>query len=202
MRSFWLAVLLLSAAQPAIAHSFVGGAGYYDQFTEGAAVILSYPAIFIPLGALALLVSLWDRDGLPRILPTFFASQIVGIFVANFFGELAILFLMTVGVITAALVALQTKLPNTTVFLMTALIGSGALCAALEGHALFELPPFIYVGLFFACSLVVMVCAGLAKVILDKFTFGWARTGLRVVSSWIGAILVFMMAFEISVLVG
>jgi hypothetical protein len=202
MRSVWVAVALLSSVKMATAHTFVGGAGYYDQFTDGVTVIVIYPAILLPLIALGLFLSLWDHDGLPRALPFFFISQLIGICAAMFVGEFVLLFLMAVGMITAGLGALYTNLSKTWAYLVAGLTGCSVLLVALEGHSLFELPIFTYLGLLFGSSLVVMVSAGLARLTLDTFNFSWVRVGLRVMCSWVGAILVFMIAFELSLVTG
>jgi hypothetical protein len=68
---------------------------------------------------------------------------------------------------------------------------------AFEGHGLFELPVFTHLGL----------CSGrtsprrwrrVSSPRLVRVEAGWMRIGWRVVASWIGAILMLTLAFEVT----
>lgn len=198
MRRALVVIAPFVLAGPANAHAFTAGADSYAQFIEGASVILIYPAILLPILALGLLLSLWDPDGLPRTWPVFLAGQALGIFAAVAVGPEALVGFIALGVVTAALAALVSAVPRLAAFGFAGLTGCGALAMALEGHGMFELSVFTHLGLFFGTNLAVALGAGLARLVLDRFEAGWVRIGVRVAASWIGAILLLTLAFELS----
>ncbi len=194
-----LAVLApLGFAGPADAHAFSAGADSYAQFVEGASVILIYPAILLPILVLGLLLSLWDVDGLPKAWPIFLGGQFVGLFAAPLVGPGALSAFIGLGVATAALAALLSAIPRGVAFGLAGLTGMGALAMALEGHGLFELPTFTHLGLLFGTNLAAALAASLAGLVLVRFQADWVRIGVRVAASWIGAILLLTLAFELS----
>jgi len=174
------------------------GADSYEQFIEGASVILTYPAILLPVLALGLLLSLWHPEGLPSVWPIFLAGQVLGIFAAVAIGPEALVAFIGLGVGTAALAALVSPVPRVAAYGLAGLTGCGALSVALEGHGLFELPVFTHLGLLFGTNLAVAMGAGLARLVLVRFDAGWVRIGVRVAASWIGAILLLVLAFALS----
>jgi hypothetical protein len=91
--TLWLGV----CAGPVHAHAFDAGADAYGQFVEGAAVMLIYPGILLPLLALGLLLSLWREDGLPTVWPVFLAAQVAGVFAAALAGPVVALVFMGLG---------------------------------------------------------------------------------------------------------
>jgi hypothetical protein len=80
------------------------------------------------------------------------------------------------------------------------LVGMGALAmmTAFEGHGLFELPVFTHLGLLFGANLATALAAGVSNLMPRRVEAGWMRIGWRVAASWIGAILMLTLAFEMS----
>jgi hypothetical protein len=69
----------------------------------------------------------------------------------------------------------------------------------VRGHGLFELPVFTHLGLLFGANLATALAAGLSSnLAMTRVRAGWMRIGWRVAASWIGAILVLMLAFELT----
>ncbi len=198
MRPALVALVSLTLAGPANAHAFTAGADLYAQFVEGASVILIYPAILLPILALGILVSLWDTEGLPRAWPLFLSGQIVGVFLAALVGPGMLTAFIGLGLVTATLAALAPAVPRWAVFGLAGLTGIGALATALEGHGLFEQSAFTHLGLLFGTNLAVALSAGLARLVLVAFEAAWVWIGVRVASSWIGAILLLTLAFELA----
>lgn len=180
------------------AHAFDAGADAYGQFVEGAAVMLIYPGILLPLLALGVLLSLWREDGLPTVWPVFLAGQVTGVFAAALAGPGVALVFMGLGIVTAALAALWPGVPTALALGLAALSGVLAMTTAFEGHGLFELPVFTHLGLLFGANLATALAAGLSTLALTRIEAGWMRIGWRVVASWIGAILMLTLAFEIT----
>lgn len=198
MRRFPLAGLATLAAGPASAHAFDAGADAYGQFVEGAAVVLTFPSILLPLLALGLLLSLWDENGLPRVWPVFLFGQGVGVLLAAVSGPGVGLFVLGLGIVTATLAALLPRIPKVLAILLAGLGGVGALAASLEGHGLFELPVFTHLGLLFGANLATALAAGLCRLALQRIDAHWMRIGWRVAASWIGAILLLTLAFDLT----
>lgn len=198
MRRSLLTLWLGVCAGPVHAHAFDAGADAYGQFVEGAAVILIYPGILLPLLALGLLLSLWREDGLPTVWPVFLAAQVAGVFAASLAGPVVALVFMGLGIVTAALAALWPAVPKALALGLAALAGVFAMMTAFEGHGLFELPVFTHLGLFFGANLATALAAGVSNLALVRIEAGWMRIGWRVVASWIGAILMLTLAFEVT----
>ncbi|NKX44937.1 hypothetical protein [Roseicyclus persicicus] len=196
-RGLALVAAAACAAGRAEAHAFQGGAGAYEQVIEGAAVILGYPGLLLPLLALGIAVSLWDSEGLPRVWPGALAGQVAGILAAPLAGVWIAPAVMALGVGVAALAALWPDSRRDVIAALAVATGLGVMMSALEGHGLFELPLFIHLGLVFAANLVLAAGAGAAALTLERVAAPWMRIGWRVVASWIGAILLLVLAFTL-----
>lgn len=198
MRLNALSVALAVLAGPAHAHAFDAGADAYGQFVEGAAVMLTFPGIVLPLLALGVLLSLWREDGLPKVWPLFLAAQVAGVFGAALVGPVVALIFMGLGIVIAAMAALAPSVPQPLAYAFAGLAGGLAMLTAFEGHGLFELPVFTHLGLLFGANLATALAAGIAKLALTRVEAGWMRIGWRVAASWIGAILMLTLAFEVA----
>jgi hypothetical protein len=186
------------SAGPVHAHAFDAGADAYGQFVEGAAVMLTFPGIVLPLLALGLLLSLWREDGLPTVWPVFLAAQVVGIAAASVVGAVVALILMGLGILVAAMAALLPAVRPPLAYGAAGLIGIFAMMTAFEGHGLFELPVFTHLGILFGANLATALAAGVSNLAMTRVAAGWMRIGWRVAASWIGAILMLVLAFELS----
>jgi hypothetical protein len=105
---------------------------------------------------------------------------------------------MGLGVVTAALAALWPAVPKALALGLAGLAGVVAMMTAFEGHGLFELPVFTHLGLLFGANLATALAAGVFNLALVRVEAGWMRIGWRVVASWIGAILMLTLAFEVT----
>ncbi|MBY6201639.1 hypothetical protein KUV65_09720 [Maritalea mobilis] len=198
MKRIGIAATALIGAGPAAAHSFDTGADAYNQVVEGTGVVLTDPGLLIPILALGILLSLWDAEGLPRAWPFYLLGQIAGVIVASVVGPWITTVFIALGIVIAALAALLPRPTKTLAIGLAALTGVGALAVGLEGHGLFELSVFIHLGLILGVNIAVALPAGAARVALDKVAAPWMRIGWRVAASWLGAILVLYLAFEMT----
>jgi len=184
-------------ATRADAHAFEAGADYYEQFVEGAGVVLTYPELLLPVLALGVLLTLWDMDGLPKVWPVYIAGLIGGIFLGAVVGVAIATVLLTVGVVIAALAAVLQRHTQAEAFGLAGLTGLLVMAGSLEGHGLFELGLFIHLGLFFGANVALAVPAGLTRLAFMQSDAAWIRIGARVAASWIGAVLVLILAFTL-----
>ena len=189
--------MLAAVPSGAAAHSFESGADLYAQFVEGAGVVVTYPAVFLPLLALGLLLTLWQPEGMVRAWPWFLGGQVAGIFVAPFVGEWILPVMMGAGVVVASLAALLPRPMPAVTLPAAALLGVLTLSIGLEGHALFELPVLIHLGLIFGANAAVALAAGISRLALDRVEAEWMRISVRVAASWIAAMLMLILAFTL-----
>ncbi|MEX3017850.1 hypothetical protein [Gymnodinialimonas hymeniacidonis] len=194
---YLLPLAFAAAPTSAAAHSFESGADLYAQFVEGAGVIATYPAVFLPLLALGLFLTLWQSEGMVAAWPYFLAGQIAGIAVAPLVGEWILPVMMSAGIIVGALAALlpQPNRPLSLIFAAT--LGTLTLALGLEGHRFFELPVLIHLGLLFGANAAVALAAGIARLALEKVPAEWMRITVRVAASWIAAMLMLILAFTL-----
>ncbi|MBF9043218.1 hypothetical protein HKCCE4037_07765 [Rhodobacterales bacterium HKCCE4037] len=192
-----LPLVLAAAPSGAAAHSFESGADLYAQFVEGAGVVGTYPAVFLPLLALGLLLTLWQPEGMVRAWPWFLGGQVAGIFVAPFVGEWILPVMMGAGIVVGALAALLPRPMPAVTLPAAALLGVLTLSIGLEGHALFELPVLIHLGLIFGANAAVALAAGISRLALDRVEAEWMRISVRVAASWIAAMLMLILAFTL-----
>jgi hypothetical protein len=191
------AIVAIAMATPASAHSFMPEGGFYDRFIEGTLVVFYYPSTLLPLVALGLLASLWHVEGFTRAWPALILGQIVGVFVASVVGPWVVPALMAAGALTAMLAALLHTHSGIVVRFAALLVGVLAIAATLEGHALFEQPVAIYIGILFAANLAVAIPAALTLEVLARYSRAWVRILWRVVASWIAAILILYFAVTV-----
>lgn len=178
------------------AHAFQAGSGIYDQFVEGTAVALSAPEIVLCLLPLGLFVGTWKRDGMVVIWPYLLAGQAAGLFLAVAAPPTAPAYALGLGAVTATLAALRPGPPVPAPQIFAVLTGLLASIASFEGHGLFELPAGIHAGLLFGANLAVAAMAGLAAATLERWPFHWLRIGWRVAASWLAAVALMVLAFE------
>ena len=192
-----LAVFFGLCATQAEAHAFKSGADFYAQFQEGVSVILAYPQTLLPLLALGVLLSLWQPEGLLRVWPMFLAGLVIGFFAGPLVGTWIVSTTLAVGIATAILAAILERHSDIETKSLGFGLGFLTMASSLEGHAFFELPFFIYFGIFLAANMVVAVAAGLTRYALERWKQNWMRIVWRVVASWIAAISLLLIAFAI-----
>lgn len=192
-----LAALFLTATTSnAAAHAFRSGAEHYDQFLEGASVILAYAGTLLPLTASGILAGLWHVDGMVRTWPALAAGLLLGLPLSVYASPMIVIGLVALGVVTAVLAAL---LPHHTAIecrVLAFLTGLLAMMASLEGHGLFELPVLIYAGIILTASFVFVAAANLTRMSIERFPNHVTVIVFRVLASWIAAILLLFLAFQ------
>jgi hypothetical protein len=177
------------------AHAFKTGAAY-PQFVEGAGAALGEPAVLLSMVALGLLAALWHSEGLVRLWPALLGGMLIGVVPAAVAGPSAVVAALAAGLVCAAIAALGARLPAGAVIPLAALTGLATSLAMLAGHGFAELPVPIYAGLLFGANLVLATSASSAKLLLDRWSHPAIRLGLRIASSWIGAIAILLIAFS------
>ncbi len=192
-----LPVATAAAPTSAAAHSFESGADLYAQFVEGAGVVVTYPAVFLPLLALGFFLSLWQPEGMVKAWPYFLVGQVAGIAVAPLVGEWILPVMMASGIVVGALAALLPQPTRVLSLFFAAVLGMVALALGLEGHRLFELPILIHLGLIFGANAAVALAAGIARLAMEKVPADWMRITVRVAASWIAAMLMLILAFTL-----
>lgn len=198
MRRLCLAAGPWLMPRPAHAHVLDVGPDALGQFVQGAATMLIHPGLLLPLLAVGVFLSLWSEDGLLRVWPVFLAAQIAGVFLAALAAPWIGMALMGAGIVTAGIAALLPPRPATPAFGMAGATGLLTMMTALEAHGPYELPVFTYLGLLFGANLVPASAASATRLAISRVTAGWMRIGWRVAASWIGAILLLTLAFEMS----
>ena len=150
MRRSALSVAVAGFAGPAQAHAFDAGADAYGQFVEGAAVMLTFPGIVLPLLALGLLLRPlargWSAEGLARVPRRAGGGHLRR---GAGSGRVVALIFMGLGIVIAAVAALAPSVPKAAAYAFAGLAGVFAMLTAFEGHGLFELPVFTHLGLLF-----------------------------------------------------
>ncbi|WP_148234735.1 hypothetical protein [Pseudooceanicola batsensis] len=186
---------VVAAPGPAWAHSFRSGADGYQQFLEGAWVIVGYPGILLPLVALGLLLGLWDREGMVRAWPALIVGLVLGVPLGAVAPVAVATGFVAFGVFVAALTALLARHSRYEAFALAGIAGAMAMATALEGHGLFQLPVMIHLGLFLTANLAVAASAGLVRVSTDHVPAQWMRILWRIAASWIAAVLILYLAY-------
>ncbi|MEM9732408.1 MAG: hypothetical protein AAF903_02855 [Pseudomonadota bacterium] len=179
------------------AHAFESGLDYYEQFLEGASVITLYPQALLPLMAMGLMAALWDKDGMARCWPAFAGGLFIGLPLSALVGPWVIPALMVLGLVIATLAALLTTHNAVLCMAFAFFIGLFAMLSSLEGHGLFELPVFIYVGIVFMANLAFMGTANLSRLALDSFQAKAVPIAVRVAASWNATVLILFLAFQL-----
>ena len=193
-----LAAALLLAAPPAHAHSFGTGADAFTAFVEGSGTVLFSPVTLLPCLSLGLLLSLWQVEGMLKAWPLLILGHIAGFLLAPAVGPWVIPAQVALGTGAATLAALLPRHVRAEAFVLTLATGLLTMSVSLEGHAWFELPLTIYLGIFAAASFAVAAGAGLARLAVENIRSTWAWVGLRVAGSWLAAIQLLMLAFLVS----
>ncbi len=192
---------LAAASVPgaAEAHAFATGRDAYGNFLDGAAVALGSPGLLLPVLALAVMLGLWQREGLLRAWPHALAGSVLGVALAPLAGSWAVPAAMGIGVVVAAataLVPLDRLTPA--VPWLAGLSAFATLMAALEGHVFAEVPHATRLGLLFGVHFTLAAAAGLVRLTGERVSHPAVAIGWRIVASWLAAILVLYLAFTLA----
>lgn len=128
----------------------------------------------------------------------FLVAQVAGLVLAPLAGPGAALPLIAGGVLVAVSAALLRRVPAWLAYLWSVTCGFGSLAVALQGHGFLDLPWPAHAGLLFGVNLAAALAAGLSQAVLAGWPGSAPRIALRVAASWIGAILLLSLAFELS----
>ncbi|MDF0602968.1 hypothetical protein P1J78_19670 [Psychromarinibacter sp. C21-152] len=200
MRRAAAAGVLLTLAlrpDPGAAHAFQEGGGVYDRFVEGVSVALSAPSVILCLLPMGVLIGLWRRDGLPAVWPWFLGGQAAGLFAAAAVPPTVALASLGAGAVTGALAALRPDPPAPAPHVLAALTGLLSAAASFQGHGLFALSPGIHAGLLLGANLALAAAAGLAAATLQRWPRPWLTIGWRIAASWLAAVALLVLAFEL-----
>jgi hypothetical protein len=191
-----LAALIPGAA---FAHAFDTGRDAYGLFLEGAEVILTTPALVLPLVATGVALGLWRTEGLLAAWPGFLIGALAGFALAPFAPSSIALVPLAFGLVIGVLAALlpleriAAALP-----ILAGLMGLAVVTAALEGHGFAEIGLLIRTGIFFAANMTLAVAAGVIRWVSERWPGEVTRIGGRIAASWVAAILVLYLAFSLS----
>jgi len=180
------------------AHSFGTGTDAFEAFVEGSNAVLFSLFSLLPCLSLGVLLTLWQLEGMIKVWPLLIATHVVGFLLAPLVGTWVIPTLVIAGAITATLAALLPRHTRPEAMALTGIIGFLTMLVNLEGHAFLELTTPIYVGIFVASSFAVAAGAGIARIILERFSYDWVRIGLRIAASWLAAMQVMLLAFMVA----
>jgi len=196
MKKWVYAAALFLIPQTAFAHAFMAGTGFYEAFIEGTTVVLFWPPTLAVLISIGILISLWRTQGLVEVWLLFIAGLALGIALSFIPFEGLANYTYGVALVTAIFAAFGVISKKSVIGLITFVSGLFIMSAALEGHPLGSLKIAIYAGLFFAANLGIAMSAGVVSITLEKFSANWVRIAWKVVASWLVAIIILQLAFE------
>lgn len=177
------------------AHEFEIGGGAYDDFLSGGAAVLNDLPVLLALMSTGILVSLWNRQGLPLVWPAFLASVIAGFVLAGLVPVDPVPVLYGAAIITGLLAVAAVR--RTRPIMAGIVFGAGLMTGwgILAGHGWGELPPGVYAGLFALFNLVLAASAAFASALLTRLSSRWTEIALRALASWLTAIAIMSLAF-------
>jgi hypothetical protein len=182
------AILLLVFPGQATAHDFGLGGDAYAEFLSGCAAILTELPIVIAIISTGILVSLWDREGLPRVWLAFVAGVVGGMLVATaaLIDPVTVAYgsAIALGLLAAAAISLDLKLMRLVLFFS----GFLPVAALLSDHDFGTVPLAAYAGILFMSNIVLSASAGLVSVALKNIPFSWVSIAFRALASWLVAI--------------
>jgi hypothetical protein len=188
-----LALALLPVG--ARAHEFELGGDAYDDFLAGGAAVLNDLPVLLALMSTGILVSLWNRQGLPLVWPAFLVSVIGGFVLAGLIPTDPVPLLYGAAIIAGLLAVAAVR--GTRPVMAGIVFGAGLMTGwgILAGHGLGELPPGVYAGLFALFNLVLAASAAFASALLTRLPGRWTGIALRALASWLTAIAIMSLAF-------
>lgn len=192
-------VAALLAPGSAFAHAFSTGRDAYGNFLEGAGVALASPGLLLPVLALAVMLGLWQDEGLLKAWPHALVGSVAGLLLAPFVGPWVALATLGIGAVLAVITALvPLKRLSAAIPLLAGFAMLMTLAAALEGHDIEEIPNATRVGLLFGVHFALAAGAGLVRVTRERILHAATTIGWRIAASWLAAILVLYLAFSLA----
>ena len=189
------ALAFLFSAIPAKAHDFGSGGSFYTDFLTGFETAMTELPVLLLLGATGILVSLWDKEGLPKVWLAFAIGVITGLILPLFVPVHPVYFgyggAMAAGLVAAAAIKPDIQWMRVILFVAGLLPAS----AILADHEWGSVPTFVYVGIFFMLNLGLAVSAGIVSQGLERLAYGWTSIVFRALASWLVAIALMSLAF-------
>lgn len=187
----------LVAAGPVFAHAFESGQDTYALLLKG----VSQPWLMLPVAVLliglGMLAGIWRVEGTIAIWPALLLGVLLGLGLGPFVPQVPVLWLMAGALVVSGLGILALALPQ------AAMLGLATLATALpsrflmEAHAFGELPwPFV-IGMGLGITTCAALAAGLVQATRERIGHSAVLIGWRALISWVGAIAILMMAFEL-----
>lgn len=189
------AILLLAFTRQATAHDFGLGGDAYAEFLSGCAAVLTELPVMIAMIATGILVSLWDREGLPKVWLAFVAGVVGGMLVATaaLIEPVTVAYgsAIALGLLAAAAVTPDLKLMRLVLFFA----GFLPVAALLSDHEFGTVPLAAYAGILFMTNIVLSASAGLVSIALKNIPFSWVSIAFRALASWLVAIALISFSF-------
>lgn len=180
--------LVALVPSPARAHEFGLGGDVYGDFLAGGAAVLTDLPVMIALTSTGIFISMWDREGLPRLWLSFLVAIPVGFLIAtlSLVDPVPILFgtAIAMGLLAVAALRLKERPMLGIVFLAGLMTAWGM----LADHAWGEIPLGAYAGIFGLFNLVLATSAAIVSAGLKHLPYGWVEISFRALASWMVAI--------------
>jgi len=188
----------LVAAGPVYAHAFESGQDTYALVLQG----LSQPWLMLPVAVLliglGMLAGIWRVEGAAAIWPSMILGVVLGLGLGPLVPQIDVMVLIIGALVISALGILAVPLPSLAMAAMAALATALPSRFLMEAHAFGELPlPFV-IGMGLGITTCAALAAGLVQATRERIDHTAVLIGWRALASWIGAIAILMMAFELS----
>lgn len=187
--------LIFWPCSPALAHDFGNAGGNYENFLAGCAAVLYELPVLVALASAGILVSLWDRNGLPRVWLHFALGVTAGFALAltGWPDPLSAAYgpAIALGLLAAAAIRPETWLMRVIMFLA----GLFPAAAILGGHEAGSVPFAAYAGMFVTLNAGLSIAAAIVSLALGRLAYSWVPIAFRALASWLVAIAVMSFAF-------
>ncbi|MBS0563623.1 MAG: hypothetical protein JSR87_03825 [Proteobacteria bacterium] len=183
------------------AHNFAKGT-IFPQIIEGIGASLNSPSGLLTLIPLGIMASVWQTEGILRLMPPLAAGLVAGIFLALFGSPAYVVPSLSVGIICALLAVIARPWPFAPLAGLAAVAGVLVNMVTLEGHGFGELQFGIYIGIVLGAAAIPLISAAVARGALQKVPAFWMRLAWRIIASWSAAIALMYMTFQLKAIVG
>ena len=186
----------LAAPQQAAAHAFESGQDTFALILQG----LSQPWLMLPVAilliGLGMLAGILREEAAIAIWPAMILGTVLGLGLGPFVPQFEVVWLMAAALIVALLGIAALPLPGLLVPLIAFLATALPSRFLMEAHAFGELPiPFV-IGMGLGITTCAALAAGLVQATRERIQHGALVIGWRALISWVGAMAILMMAFE------
>lgn len=190
-------LLALLGSGPAHAHAFESGQDAYELLLQG----ISQPWLMLPVAVLLLglgmLTGIWRTEGVIVVWPAMIAGALLGLGLGPFIPQVEVIWLMGLALAISIVGIIALPLPS---LAMTGLAALATLLPSrflLETHAFGELPLPFLIGMGIGITTCAALAAGVVQATREQIGHVAVLIGWRALISWIGAISILMLAFEL-----